>query len=409
MPAYYASWGRYTQLAGLLILPGVFALVARLWPRLKNSPSSESTPTQPLRWVLLAALASAGLALTHYRVSAFLAVLLLAAWITYNARALWLGRLRRTLGPSLGWVLLVALLAALLTLPWWPETLSGLLAPTSSKMGAVNQRPEFFAGFAWNLLTAASGRLVLVLAGLGLALAVILRRWFWPALVLWVAGLFLLSNMATLGLPAFNLINNLSVEIALFLPLCLLGGFLVTWPLEALAGRLPAPLKPPYWLAAALASCILALYAARALLPILNPITLLFRAADRPAIGWVDQNLPEDAHLLINPFLWGYGIYAGADGGAWIPALAGRAALPPPVLYGTAANAADRDAVITASSRVLDLSQDPQGLHAHLRELGIDYVFLGERGGVLSPRILQDSPLFELRYAQDGAWVFELR
>ena len=86
-----------------------------------------------------------------------------------------------------------------------------------------------------------------------------------------------------------------------------------------------------------------------------------------------------------------------------------RPTLPPPVLYGTAANPAARDAVIAASSQVLDLSRDPQGLHAHLRALGIDYVFLGARGGALSPRILQESPLFELRYAQDGAWVFELR
>ena len=83
--------------------------------------------------------------------------------------------------------------------------------------------------------------------------------------------------------------------------------------------------------------------------------------------------------------------------------------LPPPVLYGVGANPAASDAIIAASSTVLDLSADPQGLHAHLRALGIDYIFLGARGGVLSPRVLQDTPPYELCYAVDGAWVFELR
>ena len=31
-----------------------------------------------------------------------------------------------------------------------------------------------------------------------------------------------------------------------------------------------------------------------------------------------------DATVLINPFTWGYGLYAGNDGGFWISPLAGR-------------------------------------------------------------------------------------
>ena len=30
MPAYYASWGRYTQLVGLLLLPTAFVLIVKI-------------------------------------------------------------------------------------------------------------------------------------------------------------------------------------------------------------------------------------------------------------------------------------------------------------------------------------------------------------------------------------------
>ena len=144
-------------------------------------------------------------------------------------------------------------------------------------------------------------------------------------------------------------------------------------------------------------------------MPILNPITLLFRAADEPAIEWVAENLPEDESVLINPFHWGYGLYAGQDGGYWITPLAGRVTLPPPVLYGMANAPEQMSSIIDITSRVLDMSGDPQALNALLQEEGIRYIFIGARGGALSPQKLRHSAFFRLLYARDGAWVFEVR
>ena len=408
MPAYYASWGRYTQLAGLLILPAAVASVVQLWPQISHSEIQPAAHTRRWGWVLAGAIATAGLLLVHYRVAAFLAVLLFAHWITYNSRALWYRSLAKTIKPSTIWSLVIGGCGLILTLPWWPETISQFIVPFTEQSNTISTLPPFFAGFAWNLLTAASGRLVLYLAGLGLILAILLRRWLWPSIVLWVAGMFLLSNLSALGIPGLDLINTTSVQITLFLPLSLLIGFLFAWVLEGINSRLPTRFQNPYWAVVLLTGGILSLYGARALLPILNPITLLSCAPDEPAIVWLDKHIPEGESVLINPFLWGYGIYAGQDGGSWITPLAGRKTLPPPVLYGMVNQPEKARAIIDQTSQVLDLNRDPEALYEYLRLEGIHYVFLGARGGALSPQALRDSPLFQLLYAEDGAWIFKL-
>jgi hypothetical protein len=149
----------------------------------------------------------------------------------------------------------------------------------------------------------------------------------------------------------------------------------------------------------------LALLGARQLIPILNPVTLLFREADRPAMSWIRENLPEDGTVLINPFAWGYGLYAGNDGGAWISPLTGRKTVPPPVLYGFG-DPASIQQINAISQQAIEKSADPVELHASLKTWGIPYLYVGRRGGVFSPQRLQGSGLFETLYARDGVWIF---
>ena len=88
MPAYYVTWGRYTQLAGLVMLPPLMLFTARALERRRgrhmgrgDRPVAPTGARQAL-WrlgaggsvLLLAALLIAGLVLTHYRVLVFYAV-----------------------------------------------------------------------------------------------------------------------------------------------------------------------------------------------------------------------------------------------------------------------------------------------------------------------------------------------
>lgn len=408
MPAYYTSWGRYTQLAGLLILPAAMLLLNQL----RTGPASEPPAVRfkdslrdHLLLLLGAAIACAGLFLTHYRVIAFLGCWLVA----YLLVEAWPPLLHRKDGRSLlndvAVIGSAALLAILLTLPWWPETIRTLFIP---HLSWSQYRPEPFGDFSWRFLTTALGYYTLWLAGFGLAWTLVRRRWFGLTLALWVGLLFFLANLGALGLPGNGFVNSLSVEISLFMPLSALGGFLIAELVTAGANRLPARGRPPYFAVLSLLVAGLSLFAAQKLLPILNPSTNLFRQADRPALEWIAENVPVEDTVMINPFAWGYGFYAGSDGGYWVTPLAGRKSMPPPVLYGLGGPSDQASAISEFNKQVIDLRNDPEKLHAALQSWGIRYVYMGVRGGMLSPRVLSTSPLFALRYQGEGTWVFEV-
>jgi len=122
----------------------------------------------------------------------------------------------------------------------------------------------------------------------------------------------------------------------------------------------------------------------------------------------VGENVPSTETILINPFLWGYGFYSGQDGGAWIPALAERATMPPPVLYGLGTPEHIRE-VNEICRQAIEDSHDPQALYDLLQANNIRYIYLGARGGTISPQALRDSPLFELIYDRDGVRIFKRR
>ncbi|HBY07090.1 MAG TPA: hypothetical protein DEH22_04635, partial [Chloroflexi bacterium] len=140
--------------------------------------------------------------------------------------------------------------------------------------------------------------------------------------------------------------------------------------------------------------------------PTLNPVTFLARQADFPAIHWIDQNIPEEETILINPTAWGYGLYMGNDGGYWISALTQHPTLPPPVLYGMGTRT-EIEQVNQVAEGVRTAGDDPTALWALMRAENIRYVYTGGRGGAISPIALSQSELFAVRFQQNGTWVFE--
>jgi hypothetical protein len=151
-----------------------------------------------------------------------------------------------------------------------------------------------------------------------------------------------------------------------------------------------------------------AILGAQRLIPTLNPVTFLAREADFPAIEWINTNIPADTTILINPTGWGYGLYMGSDGGYWISPLTGRQTMPPPVLYGLG----DLDEIGQVNriiERVLSHGEDAGALWSLMRVEDIHYVYLGGRGGIISPQALAESEYFETRYQQGGIWIFEAR
>lgn len=409
LPAYLTSWGRYTHLAGLLILVAIIALQRKpatpiLQPEKQNNidahesdfPSWQKNPFSTST-LILNGIGVAGLFLVHYRVAAFLGFWWLAEILSSSIdlndflRKNWAVIKRISLG-------------FLLILPWaLPAIFHTFLPRLPSPPG---DRAQWFEGFDLSVLTAASGWGVLVAAGLGVIFFSLQSTRKSLALIIWVGLMALSANLGALGLPGSRFINNLSVEITLFLPISLFAGFGAAWLIERITLKMPQPVQKM-----AIYPCSLALVLGMflgfiRLLPILNPTTVLVHNADLTALEWIARNIPQGEHFLINPYRWGYGLCTGSDGGYWITPLTGHLSIPPPVLYGFEAPE-EVQKIKTICEEVRSSAQNPTALSLLMRENGIRYLYLGHKGGVMSPDLLQSSESFELIYSNQGVWIFK--
>ena len=409
MPAYYTSWGRYTQLAGLLILPACLALLVYL---LDEAPTEQPQTRQRAAKIAayaVTAISLGGLFLTHYRVAGFLAALMLAYLLARNLRDFRTGKAgqaaRTGQTAALGNLAAAACLAILLTLPWWPTALSELILPRS---GPGRSLPALFGDFSWNYLTPASGQKMLYLAGAGLLLSLLLN---WPAaltITLWVGLMFLLANLGSYGMPGSGFINNTSVAISLYIPISALGGYGLARLLGLPANWIPARLIWLYAVPWIIAATWISIAAAQALLPILNPVTILSRQDDLAAMSWIEARVPADETIVINPFNWGYGLYAGNDGGYWIAPLARRKTLPPSALIGLTGDKQLIARTTETVRKITEIANDPGALHDYLINQELDYLYIGARGGQFSAKALIDSGLFKAVYHYRATWVLKV-
>ncbi len=402
MPAYYTSWGRYTQLAGLLIMPAAFALIkfslSREFAEIRNKNKRMSV-------FLLAGILCAGLFITHYRVIVFLGLLLIAFLIVRYLSKIKNRTLLKLINNDFSLVFFIIAISILFSAPWLPGTLAEFILP---KIESSLKGDTAFAGHSWAYLTSGLGAWTLYLALAGILMGVFKRKKFTWVLIIWVIFLFIMANLNMLKLPMSGFINNTSVEIALFLPIAVLGGYLSVFIINLIGGLFHGKWVLVYNGVVLIAVIICSVFGAQKLLPILNPDTVLARQADIPAIHWIENNIPAEETIFINPLAWGYGLYTGADGGFWITPLSGRKTMPPPLLYGFDTQGDISRYVTQLSKDASEKSNDPIALYNLLISENIHYVYLGAKGGIVSPQRLIESKLFNPIYNKDGVWIFAL-
>jgi len=394
MPAYYTSWGRYTELTGLILLPVVLTLI-QLW--------MDGNPPKRIGWIIfLGAITAGGLFMVHYRVTAFL-VCLTFSYVVFDFVERRNGNQIKP-GRILSFVFSIAALGIILILPWFIRTLQNTVLPIVNN--PVTSPVSFFQGFSWTYLTSTFGKQTLVLAGLGLIWSIINRRIFPFILIVWILFLILLANLDALRLPGGGLINNTSVEIMFFIPISILGGYFIDQTLNHWKALIPHQVMIPSMGIILMIFGFIMYLGAKQLVAIINPITILSRNADLQAIDWVSKNIPENETIVINPFAWGYGLYAGSDGGYWISSLSGRATIPPPVLYGSGSGVNE---INQQSQQIITLSPEPSALWEFLSSQQLHYIYTGAKGGVISPEKLASSGFFRVLYHQDGVWILSVK
>lgn len=427
MPAYYVSWGRYTQLLGLLLVPGL----AIAWARGLAGGRGDLA-----HWAV-AGVILAGLSLIHVRVLAFGLALVAAQSLVWAAGQGWPAVRGRASGAAVA-----GLVAGGLGAPWLLLLVRRALLPAVATPGGL------VLGEGYDILNLAilwvgQNRWLAALALLACLLGLRRRDGAGAVVPLWVGGLLIMANPRLLGylLPAVGaalllrglfarrwievlaaaaclaatpwllttpstwLINNDAVVISLFLPFAVAIGGGAALLYEAAGRARGQAVRRAVGPVAAAAVVAVALWGAWQLREVVNENTVIATAADRAAVAWAAANTAPDARFLINSVPW-LGVASRAtDGGWWLLPLAGRWTSTPPVLftYGPidyVLETIERSKVVQAyrpggEQAILDL----------IRRDGIDYLYFGPRPGPLAADTFAALPGFRTVYSEGGVTI----
>ncbi|MFN8482232.1 MAG: DUF6541 family protein [Anaerolineae bacterium] len=460
MPAYYLTWGRYTQLAGLALLPAAAVLAF---------DAMDARPPVGRR-IMLAGVAAAALFVTHYRVLLMYGALVGAYLAVETVAAI---ASRRVFAPIWARIGLVAAVALVIALPW--ETRLSLTLVQTGSLSAWMSGSATFNAPHWGLAALGYQRELVYLSVLGALIGFWFRPRFVAVVLLSTALTVLVTNPSAVGLSNSWIFSNDSLIITAFLPLAMLSGYslaalwgpdlpvmakqwqwvllvgmaalafgvvlwaspgLLRFPPEAwqwatqvgvltlvlgaafLVADLLFRAAPERWYApqrwvwplrVVLAALLVgaALWTADGMLTVVNPVTVLATRDDVAAAAWIKDNVPPTARFIVNSRQWQEGAYAATDGGGWLSVLADRATTLPPISYAYSSSASLIDRV-SRTQRVVSEAANAEALAPVIQSEGATHVYVGAKGGALKPEMFLNKPGFRLLYTNGAAWVFEI-
>jgi hypothetical protein len=146
----------------------------------------------------------------------------------------------------------------------------------------------------------------------------------------------------------------------------------------------------------------------------------LFTPADALAMDWIRRETPPDARFFVNSFpAYGNTIYAGSDGGWWLPYMSARQSSLPPLVHGIEAGE-QPDYQLAVNALNAGVERYPVAsteAAATLRAAGYQYLYDGPAAAGLppgaqeyiNPIALAHSPFYELVYNRGGVTIWRVR
>lgn len=401
MPAFYASWGRSTQLAGQALLPALIVTLDLVWfDRRKANRGA----------LVVMGLLLAGLFLTHYRV----ALLAGTAFVAWPAGALWRWRGQARKWWARAGATLTTVLAALLAVtPWLVVLGDGLLVPVHAQLASID--PSAFSPRdicrAWSSIPFGTSAAAAALLGVAIAAGLGLRERAVVLVLGWCALTLVATNPFLLGLPGMGFVTNFAIGIAAYIPAAtLIGaavGRCVPWFEARTGGR--AALAGALVLAAVIGFNARARSVAREF--------QLVTPSDLRAFAWIRENTPEEAHFQVNVGLaYGGKTAVGTDAGWWLPYFTRRTSTLPPLPYASEQmNERLRHDVWAIPAWIKRGITVPTIVRPNYCYQGVTHVFLGEKRGAvgadgtpLLPAALLDlDPFMKLVFEDGRAQVWE--
>ena len=365
MPGYYLTWGRYTLLMGVMILPVAMAEVI-------------SVKTRHEHWWQMTGLALliAGTLLSHY-FTAFLLVVCLGffglQWLLETIKA-----------TSIQWepilsVALSAIIGLVFSLRWYYRLF--FYSNATSRPLIRMLEPATLEG-AWDYLLSIVGPVSsYVLIGLGLVG------------LLWVAfhtKMFYFFSWALLvmilSLPTgFRLMNFRYDYYALivFIPIVITSAYVINLFFEKFITK--KGLVTNLILLTGLALSVSGAFQNRRAI---NPDTILASKSDLVALQWIENHTPDEARFFINTVGWSANNYRGVDGGGWIMPITGRWSIVPTIFYPMSGDEEFVKNTVDLGSRASWITVCDEKFWSLVYDAEINYLYIKEGTGSLQPDAL---------------------
>ncbi len=365
MPGYYLTWGRYTLLIGVMILPVAMAEAIRAFE-------------EQGKWWKLAGLSllTAGTLLSHY-FTAFLFVLFLGA-----LGVQWLLETIRIKPPDwkrIACVGLPTLVGLILASRWYWRIFVYSTASTRPVLRVLEtEAAKGSWDYLYYLVGPISGYILIGLGLIGLVWSVFtLKKAYFQAWAVLVVFFCLPTG--------FRLMNfrNDYYALVVFIPIAVAAAFGIVLPLRKLLRR-----KGIATLVILLAALALGVGGAWQNARAINEETVLATRSDLDALEWIKTHTPEDARFYVNTTNWGYGVYRGVDGGGWIMPITGRWSLAPTIFYPMVADSNFVQSVIDLGRRASSISECGDDFWLLVRDAEINYLYIKKGVGSLQPEAL---------------------
>lgn len=407
-PALWANWGRFTQLASVVLLPIAWAFFLELISRPGTVTAPKLAPRAFLWLGAFAASTAAAVFLYHFRVGIFYLLLLAATVLISLVKNHSREDVRRVVNATL----FTGLGMLILSLPALWGAADAYLTTRATTGGSLDpaQREQLLQNFYVFPLSSvpylAAPVWLLVIGGIAGLWGLIARNVLTAINLLWTVMLLIVGNLYMLGIPALSFTNLGAVLIMIYIPLSIVIGAGFQEALRRLPQRYLAPVRIAS-VAVILAAGLLAFWArATAVEPNRHFVT----EQDIKAMDWISQNVPADAVFAINTYRWLPGSIHGTDAGYWLPYFTQRQIVTASMLSDGLNREYRRQ--VQARAEAAEALETDLGALAALRDLGVEYIYIGATGDFSGPGLrvdfLTQSDAARVLYSEDGVAVLRI-